>query len=133
MSQRATGTFDVSLTSAEEPDVTSGLTLGRMAIDKRFHGDLAGVGKGEMLTAITSVEGSAGYVALERVTGTLHGRAGSFVFQHSGRVERGAQTLTITVVPDSGTEQLSGLAGTFALSVVDGRHTYVFDYALNKS
>lgn len=133
MTYRATGTFEVNLTPLGEPDSASGQTLGRMTIDKRFHGDLAGVGNGQMLTALTGVEGSAGYVAIERVIGTLHGRAGSFVFQHNGLMARGAQTLTITVVPDSGTEQLAGLAGLFALSVVVGQHTYVFEYTLNES
>ena len=133
MTQRATGAFEVNLTPVGEPDTASGLTLGRMAIDKRFHGDLSGVGKGQMLTALTGVEGSAGYVAIERVTGTLHGRTGSFVFQHSGLMARGAQTLSIAVVPDSGTEQLTGLAGTFTLNIVDGKHTYVFDYSLSST
>lgn len=130
MTQRATGTFEVNLAPLGEPDTASGLSLGRLSIGKRFQGDLDGVGQGQMLTALTGVEGSAGYVAIERVTGTLHGRAGSFVFQHSGLMARGAQTLSITVVPDSGTEQLAGLAGTFALSLVDGQHTYTFDYVL---
>ena len=85
---------------------------------------------GEMLTALTPVKSSAGYVAIERVTGTLHGRSGSFVFQHSGRMNRGAQQLSITLVPDSGSGDLIGLAGTFKLNVVDGKHSYEFEYSL---
>jgi hypothetical protein len=133
VTSRATGTLDVALTPLAEPEATGGVSLSRLSIDKHFHGDLSAVGKGEMLTALTGVEGSAGYVAIERVTGTLPGRAGSFVFQHSGLMTRGAQQLSITVVPDSGTEQLAGLAGTFSLSIVEGKHTYTFDYSLPDS
>ncbi|PYT10028.1 MAG: DUF3224 domain-containing protein [Acidobacteria bacterium] len=103
---------------------------GRMLLDKRFEGDLVGTGKGEMLTALTSVKGSAGYVAIERVAGTLHGRSGAFVFQHSGSMNRGAQQLSITVVPDSGTGALVGISGTFKLNIVDGKHFYEFEYSL---
>jgi hypothetical protein len=101
-----------------------------MSLYKRFQGDLAAVGQGEMLTAITGVNGSAGYVAIERVTGTLNGRQGSFVFQHAGLMNRGVQQLSITVVPDSGTDQLTGLGGEFLLTIVDGQHFYTFDYSL---
>jgi len=83
-----------------------------------------------MLTALTGVEGSAGYVAIERVTGTLNGRIGSFVFQHAGIMSRGDQQLSILVVPDSGTEQLTGISGVFSLTIIDGKHGYVFDYSL---
>ncbi len=120
----------MTITPQAEPDDASGVTLGRMRLAKQFHGDLAAVGQGEMLTAITTVTGSAGYVAIERVTGTLHGRRGSFVFQHSAISNRGDQQLSITVVPDSGTEQLAGLAGAFSLKIVDGKHFYTFDYSL---
>lgn len=105
-------------------------TLGRLSLEKQFHGDLDAVGKGEMLTAITGVDGSAGYVAIERVVGTLNGRNGSFVFQHSGIMSRGDQHLSISVVPDSGTEQLTGISGVFSLTIVDGKHGYRFDYSL---
>jgi hypothetical protein len=101
-----------------------------MAIDKRFHGDLDATSEGEMLSAGTAVQGSAGYVAIERVSGTLHGRAGTFVLQHSGTMARGAQQLTIAVVPDSGTEQLEGLSGTMAIQIADGKHSYEFRYSL---
>ena len=130
MIKRATGTFEVVMQPLSEPDATSGAALGRMSLDKQFKGDLLAVGKGEMLTALTGVEGSAGYVAIERVTGTLNGRKGSFVFQHAGIMSRGEQQLSISVVPDSGTEQLTGISGVFSLTIVDGKHGYVFDYSL---
>jgi hypothetical protein len=120
----------VQIKPAVEPSAAEGVTLGRMSLDKQFEGDLAAVGKGEMLTAMTSVEGSAGYVAIERVNGTLHGRAGSFVFQHAGTMSRGAKALSITVVPDSGTGALTGLSGTFNLQITDGKHLYEFSYEL---
>ena len=101
-----------------------------MSIDKQFHGDLTGTGKGEMLSAMTAVEGSAGYVAIERVSGCLHGRTGSFVFQHVGIMNRGEQQLTITVVPDSGAGELVGISGSFTIDIVDGQHQYIFTYSL---
>ncbi len=130
MSTRASGTFDVTVTPEGTPDKAEGAALGRMSLDKQFQGDLAGTGKGEMLTAMTDTKGSAGYVAIERVTGTLQGRSGSFVLQHNGTMARGAQQLTITVVPDSGTGQLRGISGTMTISIVDGKHLYEFDYVL---
>ena len=125
-SVRATGTFDVNVS----PLSTDAAPLGRMGLDKEFHGDLAGTSKGEMLTFQSDVEGSAGYVAMERVTGTLHGRSGTFVLQHSGTMERGAMHLQLTVVPDSGTGELTGLAGSMQIIIEDGQHSYVFDYTL---
>jgi len=133
MKQCANGVFEVTVTPQGEPDTAPGATLGRMAIDKQFQGDLAGVGKGEMLTAITDVAGSAVYVAIERVTGTLQGRQGSFTFQHSGNSYRGTQQLAITVVPDSGEGELTGLTGDFTLNIVDGKHFYTFEYSLPES
>ncbi|MCL4862155.1 MAG: DUF3224 domain-containing protein [Caldilineaceae bacterium] len=126
ITERAIGTFDVSLQPMSAPDALPG----RVALGKQFYGDLSGVGKGEMLTALTSIEGSAGYVAIEQVTGTLHGRQGSFVFQHNGIMNRGAQQLSIIVVPDSGAGQLTGIAGQLSLTSVDGAHQYIFDYTL---
>lgn len=126
----AKGSFTVDMKPQGEPASADGVSLGRLSLDKRFEGDLQATSRGEMLTAMTSVQGSAGYVAIERVTGTLHGRRGSFVFQHSGSMARGAQQLSITVVPDSGTGELAGLEGTFRLQIVDGRHLYEFDYRL---
>jgi len=130
MSTVAKGTFTVEMKPQAEPTAVDGVNLGRMLLDKRFEGDLVGTGKGEMLTALTSVKGSAGYVAIERVAGTLHGRSGAFVFQHSGSMNRGAQQLSITVVPDSGTGALVGISGTFKLNIVDGKHFYEFEYSL---
>lgn len=126
----AKGSFTVDMKPQGEPASADGVSLGRLSLDKRFEGDLQATSRGEMLTAMTSVQGSAGYVAIERVTGTLHGKSGSFVFQHSGSMARGAQQLSITVVPDSGTGELAGLEGTFRLQIVDGRHLYEFDYRL---
>jgi hypothetical protein len=129
MTARATGTFDVKLTPATEGKGDA--PLGRMTIDKQFHGDLEGTSKGEMLTAMTAVKGSAGYVAIERVTAALRGRKGTFALQHSGIMTRGAPSLTITVVPDSGTDQLAGLAGKMAIIIgADGKHSYEFDDTL---
>jgi hypothetical protein len=130
MSGVAKGTFTVDTRPQGEPRVAEGVSLGRVSLSKRFEGDLAGTGDGEMLTALTAVQGSAGYVAIERVIGTLHGRSGSFVFQHTGTMDRGAQQLSITVVPGSGTGSLAGIAGTFRLNVVGGKHFYEFEYTL---
>ena len=110
-------------------DKAEGSTLGRMSLDKLFHGDLEATGKGEMLTAGTDT-GSAGYVAIERVTGTLQGRSGSFALMHVGTMTRDAQQLSITVVPDSGAGQLVGIAGKLAITIDDGKHFYDFEYTL---
>lgn len=110
-----------------------GIRLGRMSIDKQFHGGLEAVSKGEMLSAMSSVKGSAGYVAIEQVTGTLEGRAGSFVLQHFGTLNRGIDRLVLEVVPDSGTGQLSGLSGSMAIIIDGGRHSYHFEYELPDS
>lgn len=125
----ATGSFTVQMKPlADSP--AEGVTLGRLSLDKTFDGDLVGTGHGEMLTAMTPVQGSAGYVAIERVTGSLHGRSGSFVLQHTGMMDQGAQQLSITVVPGSGTGALVGLAGQFKLRIEQGQHFYSFDYTL---
>jgi len=126
----AKGSFTVDMKPQGEPAAADGVSLGRLSLEKRFEGDLQATSRGEMLTAMTAVQGSAGYVAIERVTGTLHGRQGSFVFQHTGTMTRGAQQLSIAVVPDSGTGELAGLEGTFRLQIVDGRHLYEFEYRL---
>jgi Protein of unknown function (DUF3224) len=127
---RATGTFDVKLAPLPAYDSTEGSTLGRMSVDKQYHGDLDGTAKGEMLTGMTSVKDSGVYVAVERFTGTLSGRRGSFVLHHTGIMERGAQKLSVTVVPDSGTGQLTGLTGSLNIIIKDGKHLYEFDYSL---
>ena len=126
---KAHGTFEVKLTPVAS-DPAQGGSLGRMTLDKRFEGDLVGISKGEMLAATTAVEGSAGYVAMERVEGTLHGRDGAFVLQHLGTMTRGAPRLLITVVPDSGTGSLTNLAGTMSITITGGKHFYDFEYTL---
>lgn len=128
MPVHATGTFEVKLLPQPLADAESG--LGRMSIDKVFSGDLQGTSKGEMLAGGTAVKGSAGYVAIERVTATLHGRPGSFMLQHLGTMNRGAPSLTVLVIPDSGTGELTGLAGTLTIDIVDGKHLYTMDYTL---
>ena len=126
----ARGPFEVKLTPQPFDDKNEDALLGRMSLDKQFHGDLEATSRGVMLSAGTSVKGSGGYVAIERVTGTLRGRSGSFVLQHSGTMDRGALHLGITVVPDSGTGQLEGLAGTMNINIADGKHSYDFEYTL---
>jgi len=133
MAADATGTFEVKLTPQPPEDKAEGSTLGRMSGDKQFHGDLEGTSKVQMLTAMTDVKGSAGYVAIERVTGTLHGHTGSFVLQHSGSSNRGTTQLSITVVPDSGTGQLVGITGKMTITITDGKHSYDFEYTLPKA
>ena len=130
MTARASGTFEVTLTPQAQDEQSGSSTLGRMSIDKKFHDDLEAVSKGQMLTAGTAIKDSAGYVAMERVAGSLAGRSGSFVLQHSGTVNRGVQRLSITVVPDSGTDQLAGLSGTMTITIVGEKHFYDFDYTL---
>lgn len=130
MTNRASGTFEVKLTPQAMDDSPESALLGRMSIDKQFHGALEATSKGMMLSAGTTVKGSAGYVAIERVSGALHGRSGAFVLQHSGTMTRGAPQLTITVVPDSGTGGLVGLAGKMAIIIADGKHSYDFEYTL---
>ena len=127
---RARGMFDVQLTPPMAAGSADGAVIGKMSIDKKFHGDLEGSSKGEMLTAGTAVKDSGGYVAIEWVTATLRGRSGTFALQHSGTMTRGAPKLTITVVPDSGTDQLVGLAGKLAIQIADGNHSYDFEYTL---
>jgi len=127
------GPFEVELQQLGAPDSGEGSTLGRMSIAKHFHGPLEAVSRGEMLSAMTPVEGSAGYVAFERVTGTLDGRRGTFVLQHSGVMDRGRPQLTIHVVPDSGTGELKGLLGSMQIQMESGRHSYEFKYEIRSS
>ena len=126
----AKGSFTVEMKPQGEPQVAEEVSLGRMSLTKQFVGDLEGGGSGEMLTAMTPIKGSAGYVAIERFTGTLHGKAGSFVLQHSGTMQAGSQQLSITVVPGSGTGELAGIEGVFKLDFADGRHDYELEYSL---
>lgn len=130
---RATGTFEVKLNPQQLTDKAADTTLGRMSIDKQFHGALEAVSKGEMLSAGTGIKGSAGYVAIERVSGTLQGRSGAFVLQHSGTMTRGAAQLSVSVVPDSGTGQLVGLVGRMTINIVDGKHLYDFEYTIEEA
>ena len=122
MTNHANGPFEVKLTP-QAP--------GRMSIDKQYHGDLEAASTGEMLMAGTSVKGSAGYVAIEHVSGSLHKRTGGFVLQHSGTMTRGVGQLSVTVVPDSGTGELEGLAGKMTINVEEGKHSYEFEYTLD--
>jgi len=130
VAEHAAGAFDVKVDAQGEADKATGSTLARYSLDKQYHGDLEATAKGTMLTAGTDVKGSAGYVAIERVTGTLKGRSGSFVLQHSGTLTRGEPQQSITVVPDSGTGQLVGITGKLTVIITAGKHSYEFDYAL---
>jgi len=127
--RRATGSFEVSLEPLSNAEVSSDALLGRLLLTKKFIGDLAASARGQMLSAGTTTRGSAGYVAIDQVTGTLDGRKGSFLLQHSGSMQRGVPSLSIRVVPDSGTDELAGLTGTLSINVVDGKHFYDFLYS----
>jgi Protein of unknown function (DUF3224) len=134
MTQHATGPFEVKLTPLEPANKTEDNVLGRMSIDKQFRGDLEAVSKGEMLTAGTITKGSAGYVAIERVSGSLKGRSGTFILQHNATMTRGTPQLNIIVVPDSGTGELTGLTGTMNIIIAEGgKHSYDFTYSLPDS
>lgn len=122
----ATGEFDVQLTPIGAADAA----VGGMAISKTFHGDLVATSTGQMFAVRTPVNGSAGYVAMERVSGTLSGRKGTFAPQHSGMMDKGAQTLSVTVVPDSATDDLAELAGSMTIKIEGGKHLYTFRYSL---
>jgi hypothetical protein len=130
MTTRARGTFEIQMKADPPYDVQEGVSLGRLSFDKIFTGELQGNSSVQMIAARTPVEGSAAYVAIERVRGSLAGRTGSFVLQHFGTMNRGVSTLTVAVVPDSGTGPLTGLGGTMTIDVVEGKHLYVFDYTL---
>jgi len=127
----AKGSFDVKITP-QKPDNPQEEKdgLGRMSLDKQFHGDLEAQSDGEMLSFMTEVKGSAGYVAIERVVGKLNGRSGSFVLQHNATMTRGTPRMNIVVVPDSGTGELTGISGTLLINIVEGKHFYEFDYTL---
>jgi hypothetical protein len=130
MSKRAVGSFEVKISPLAQYNTSEDAKLARMAIDKQFHGGLEAVSKGEMLSAGTDVKGSAGYVAVERVSGSLLGRSGSFVLQHNATMTRGEPYLNIIVVPDSGTAELLGLSGTMRIVITAGKHSYEFDYSI---
>jgi hypothetical protein len=126
----ARGTFDVK--TIPQPADEEGVAIGRLLLDKQFHGDLEATSKGQMIAVRTGVTNSAGYVAMEQVSGTLLGRTGSFVLQHSGTVNRGEQELLITVVPDSGTGELTSLMGTMTIIIEGGKHSYDFEYSMDE-
>jgi hypothetical protein len=128
MTRRATGTFQVKLTPQPDEHLADAM-IGRLTIDKQFDGDIVGTSKGQMLSGSGSVKGSAAYVAIEKVAGSVAGREGTFMLQHTGIMNRGEPSLTITVVPDSGTNDLTGLSGTLAIIIADGKHSYEFDYS----
>jgi hypothetical protein len=130
MTKHASGTFEVKLEPQSE-DKAEGASLGRMSLYKQFHGGIEATSKGEMLTVMSDVKGSAGYVAVERVSGKLDGLSGTFVMQHSGTMTRGAQQQSVTVVPDSGTGELKGLAGKMTILIAEGKHSYEFEYTLD--
>ena len=128
MTQHAKGTFDVKIAPLGAEDKGREPALGRMSIDKVFQGDFVGTGKGEMLTGMTDVKESGAYVAIERVTGTLHGRTGTFILVHRGTMDRGKQHLEIAIVPDSGTGELVGIAGSLTITIVEKQHFYELSY-----
>lgn len=131
MTDRASGPFDVKLSPLDPWNTDAGAGLSRMSIDKEFKGDLAARSRGEMLAVGTAVQGSAGYVAVERVTGTLHGKRGTFALQHNATMDRGVPALQIVVVPDSGTGELAGLAGHMNIIIAEGgKHSYEFEYSI---
>jgi len=127
MSATGKGTFDVKTIPQPAADFDDS-GVARLLLDKQFHGDLDAVSKGQMLAAATATKGSAGYVAIEKITGTLSGRKGSFVLQHIGTMNKGVPTLNVSVVPDSGTDQLTGVSGTMNIIIVNGAHSYEFEY-----
>jgi hypothetical protein len=127
---QAKGAFDVKVVPQGAGDTAEGIALGRMSIDKQFHGDLEATSKGEMLTSRLESNGSAAYVAIERVIGTLSGKPGSFALMHQGLANKERQHLVVTVVPDSGTGQLTGLSGTMTITIVDTKHLYELSYSL---
>ena len=130
MTSRASGTFEVKLSPQRADAYADGVGVARMTIDKTFAGELEGTSKGQMLSAMGAVKGSAGYVAIERVSGTIAGRRGTFVLQHNATMDRGSPSLTIAVVPDSGSDELAGLAGTMQIKIEGGQHFYEFTYTL---
>ena len=133
MPHRATGTFEVKLNPPDPAFKAEDNSIGRYSLDKQFHGALEATSKGEMLSGMGTVKGSGGYVAIERVTGTLDGRAGTFILQHNGTMQAGVFHLNVIVVPDSGTAQLTGLQGTMEIIIKDGKHSYDFSYSFADS
>ena len=133
MSHNAKGSFEVSIKPLPLGAPGDSATMARMSINKTLCGDLVATSKGQMLTAGTDTRGSAGYVAIEKVTGTLNGRKGTFILQHTATMNRGVPSMHITVVPDSGTGALMGLRGDFTIRIVDGQHLYEFSHDLDEA
>lgn len=129
VTKHAAGTFDVKVVPQKDEGIGDA-TIGRMSIDKQYRGDLVGTGLGQMLAGMGEVKDSGAYVAIERVTGTVHGKTGSFAVHHLGVMNRGAQSLVITVIPDSGTGDLVGITGTMTIEIKGGAHYYTLDYSL---
>jgi len=130
MTRHAEGTFEVKTVPLPPDDATAATAIGRYALTKQLHGDLEATGKGEMLGAGDLAKGNAGYVAIEQIAGTLQGRTGSFALQHVGAMSHGSYTLSVTVVPGSGTGELAGIAGTMTIVAAAGKHSYTFEYTL---
>jgi hypothetical protein len=131
MTNKAVGAFDVKMTPQTWSESSVDHTLGRFMLDKQYHGDLEAKGEGQMLSAGTGEKGSSGaYVAIERISGSLGGRKGSFVVYHTGIMNLGVPTLTIAVVPDSGSDELKGLGGNMTIKIENGKHSYEFAYSL---
>lgn len=130
MTAVARGTFDVKMGMLAFENAAEGASLSRMSLDKTFHGDLEATGSGQMLAAGTAIKDSAAYAAIEQVSGALHGRKGTFVLHHTGTMNRGAPSLVVSVVPDSGTGALAGLSGTMTIRIDGGSHFYEFTYTL---
>ena len=128
--KHAIGPFEVKITPLEPANKTEDNSLGRMLLEKQFHGDLEASSKGEMLTAGSVAKGSGGYVAIEKVSGTLNGKTGTFILQHNATMDHGTPHLNIVVVPDSGTGQLAVISGTLNIIIESGKHSYDFAYSL---
>lgn len=129
---QAKGEFEVKRIPQEELEIGDGATVGHSRFDKRFLGPLDATSVVHMLAVMSPVQGSGAYVAMERIHGSLDGRRGSFFAQHNGIMDRGKPSLDLTVVPDTGTDELTGLRGRIAIDIVDGRHYYTFDYELGE-
>jgi hypothetical protein len=130
MTRRATGAFDVKTSPLAGDDATAGTLIGRYSLVKQFHGDLEATSKGEMLATGEPSSGNAGYVAIEQITGTLHGHAGTFALQHIGVMDHGNLRLSVTVVPGSGSGALTGISGSMTILNESGKHSYEFEYIL---
>ena len=130
METHAKGSFEVKMTPQTWSESPVDNTLGRFLLDKQYHGDLEATSQGQMLSGGDVQKGSAGYVAIEKVTGNLQGRTGSFILQHNGIMNRGVPQLTITIVPDSGSGELTGVGGTMAIQIAEGKHSYELTYTL---